>query len=139
MIELADPETVKAVVEAGRVCVARGGAQVRRFLPAAGYSADVAVKRIAPDEPRRLIFGQRYRVAIRVDGVHARAHALSMEIDAWLDAQQWALQAFWDQGVMGDDLRLGYDAQKGSNMIRDGRHRMSLWYVFRDRTQAVHP
>ena len=139
MIERADPETVRALLAAGRACARSGGTQQQPFAPAAGYAADVAFRRLKQDDARRVRADHRYRIAIRVDAVHARAHRCPVDIDAWLGEQEWALQALWDEGVLPEDLRLGVDLQGSTHLVTGGRHRMSLWYVFRDLTQAVHP
>lgn len=143
MIELADPATAPALLAAARQVVARAGTVRVPFVgQRTPYAADVCLRSVDRGDPRRIVYGQTHRVAIRVDVVHARAHCLPSEVEAvdeWLTAQEWALDCLWsdDRPVFGADLRLGIDVQQGgSHRITDGRNRMSLWYVFRDRTAA---
>ena len=136
MIDRADPETVRALLDAGRACARGSGTHQRPFSPVAGYAADAVVRRLGRDDPRRVHSHHHYRIAIRVDAVHARAHKLPEDVDGWLAEQEWALQALWDEGVLPEDMRLGIDLQGASHLVTGGRHRMSLWYVFRDATVA---
>lgn len=140
-----DHATRSALLDAARVCSIHGGTAIHPFAAACGLVGDVVVSKLKVGDRRRDVLRQTHRIAIRVDVVAARAQSgtdppSDEAIDAWLSAQEWALNELWiaDHPAFDASKRLGVDVDGNRpHVITHKQHRMSLWFVFEDRAAAT--
>lgn len=131
-----DPASSEAIVRvANQLVLGRAKQAVVPFVAAAGYLGGAFGRPVSAEKDKRLADqGGRFRLAFRVDAVHARAHGLphdDVALSEWLTQQENALHALFTgrPPVFDGAHRLALDTVDGDHHATRERFRVALWWV----------